>query len=102
MRLGLLYLDSSVAFSANSASCTILLNMSYALPVIVLLIRGRSALTEHQTEASLYSLGRWGLPINIIAAVFVVVTCVASLTVPNLGARTNAQPVLLLPDGLTC
>ena len=75
---GLLYLGPSVAFSAYVASCTIFLNVSYAIPVIVLLIRGRSALTRHQVGRKLYSLGRWGLILNWVSAGFVVITSIVS------------------------
>lgn len=54
------------------------LNVSYALPVIVLIIRGRSVLKEHQVDKNLYNLGKWGLVINYIAAIFVVVTSTVS------------------------
>lgn len=75
---GLLYLGPTVAFSAYAASCTVFLNVSYALPVIVLIIRGRSVLKEHQVDKNLYNLGKWGLVINYIAAIFVVVTSTVS------------------------
>lgn len=69
----------SVAFSAYSASCTIFLNVSYAIPVIVLIIRGRAVLIPYQTESTFFKLGRRsGLVINCVAASFVVVTSVVS------------------------
>lgn len=74
---GLLYLGPTVAFSAYSASCTIFLNVSYAFPVITLLIRGRQALKKHQTEETPFVLGPIsGLCLNWTAAIFVVVTSV--------------------------
>jgi choline transport protein len=73
---GLLYLGPTVAFSAYAASCTVFLNVSYALPVIALLIRGRSVLKEHQVDKNLYNLGKWGLVTNYVAAIFVVVTSI--------------------------
>ncbi|KAI1100944.1 amino acid transporter [Jackrogersella minutella] len=75
---GLLYLGPSVAFSAYSASTTIFLNVSYAFPVIALLIRGRGVLTHYRAErqAAHFNLGRFGYALNIVAAIFVVVTSV--------------------------
>ncbi|KAH8660311.1 amino acid/polyamine transporter I [Xylariales sp. PMI_506] len=74
---GLLYLGPTVAFSAYVASCTIFLNVSYAFPVITLLVRGRRVLAEYQTENTYFTLGStWGPALNWIAAVFVVVTSV--------------------------
>ncbi|KAF2114462.1 choline transport protein [Lophiotrema nucula] len=73
---GLLYLGPSVAFNAYVASCTIFLNLSCALPVVVLLIRGRAELLRHQTPETPFKLGRYGYLCNVIAVVFVGVTTV--------------------------
>ncbi|KAI0885747.1 amino acid transporter [Annulohypoxylon maeteangense] len=73
---GLLYLGPSVAFSAYAASTTIFLNVSYVFPVITLLVRGRSILRQYRSERTYFDLGRAGWALNIVAAVFVVVTSV--------------------------
>ncbi|KAK7419751.1 hypothetical protein QQX98_003123 [Neonectria punicea] len=73
---GLLYLGPSVAFSAYVASCTIFLNVSYALPVIILLIRDRAVLREHQSDTSHFKLGKWGYALNWVAALFVGITSI--------------------------
>lgn len=74
---GLLYLGPTVAFSAYIASCTIFLNISYAVPIIILLIRGRKSLGEHQSERTPFKMGRrWGLVVNAIAISYLVVTSV--------------------------
>ncbi|KFY50299.1 hypothetical protein V496_09408 [Pseudogymnoascus sp. VKM F-4515 (FW-2607)] len=74
---GLLYLGPTVAFSAYVASCTIFLDISYAVPIIVLLIRGRKTLGEHQSERTPFKMGkRWGLVVNVIALIYLVVTSV--------------------------
>ncbi|KAF2001725.1 amino acid transporter [Amniculicola lignicola CBS 123094] len=71
---GLLYLGPSVAFNAYVSSCTILLNLSCGLPVFILLIRGRSTLTRHQTPDTPFKLGNLGYLCNGVATVFVGVT----------------------------
>ncbi|KAH9906821.1 choline transport protein [Xylariomycetidae sp. FL2044] len=76
MLFGLLYLGPSVAFSAYAASCTIFLNVSYAFPVITLLLRGRGVLKQYQTKDTPFALGRSGLALNLVASIFVVVTSV--------------------------
>ncbi|KAI1637028.1 amino acid/polyamine transporter I [Biscogniauxia mediterranea] len=76
MLFGLLYLGPSVAFSAYVASCTIFLNVSYVFPVIALLIRGRGVLRQYQSEQTYFALGKNGWVLNLIAALFVVVTSV--------------------------
>ncbi|KAF2011870.1 amino acid transporter [Aaosphaeria arxii CBS 175.79] len=73
---GLLYLGPTVAFGAYISSCTILLNLSYAIPITVVLLRGRSVLTQHQTADIPFQLGKWGYAINYTAVIFVGVTTV--------------------------
>lgn len=73
---GLLYLGPSVAFSAYAASTTIFLNVSYVFPVVALLVRGRGVLRQYQVEGVYFALGRSGWALNIVAAVFVIVTSV--------------------------
>ncbi|EKJ75823.1 hypothetical protein FPSE_04003 [Fusarium pseudograminearum CS3096] len=74
---GLLYLGPAVAFSAYIASCTIFLNVSYACPVIALLVRGRSMLGEYQTNKTPAKMGlRIGAVVNGVAVAFVVVTSI--------------------------
>lgn len=75
---GLLYLGPTVAFSAYVASCTIFLNISYASPVIALLVRGRGILVEYQTSKTPAKIGRAGAFVNTIAAAFVVITSLVS------------------------
>lgn len=72
---GLLYLGPSVAFNAYVASTTIFLNVSYAMPVVILLVRGREVLA-HKTVA--FSLGKYGYTANSIGVIFVAVTSVVS------------------------
>lgn len=77
---GLLYLGPAVAFGAYVSSCTIFLNVSYAFPVVVLLIRGRGVLEAWQQKSeqkgSSFALGRYGWFLNWIAAGFVIITSV--------------------------
>jgi choline transport protein len=61
---GLLYLGLSVAFYAYVASCTIFLNISYALPVVVVLVRGRKFLQKLQKPDTAFKLGRYGTALN--------------------------------------
>lgn len=76
---GLLYLGPAVAFSAYVASCTIFLNVSYSVPIIVLLIRGRKVLDLYQTPKTHFKLGRvFGLILNVIGALYVVITSIVS------------------------
>ncbi|CAM1508165.1 Fc.00g050130.m01.CDS01 [Cosmosporella sp. VM-42] len=89
---GLLILGPAVAFNAYVASCTIFLNVSYALPVISLIVRGRKVLADYQTADMPYNLGGLrGSIINWIAAVYVVVTSVFFCFPPVLPVSGNVM-----------
>lgn len=75
---GLLYLGPVVAFSAYVASCVVFLNMSYAAPIIVLAIRGRSVLRKSQTATPFKMSGVLGWVVNVVAILYLVVTSVVS------------------------
>ncbi|KAI9166310.1 amino acid/polyamine transporter I [Paramyrothecium foliicola] len=77
---GLLYLGPYVAFSAYMSSCTIFLNVSYAMPVVFLLIRGRHVLAKFQYPGLPHQLGKLGLLSNVVAGLYVVLTTVVSIT----------------------
>ncbi|KAK1982093.1 amino acid permease [Colletotrichum cereale] len=72
---GLLYLGPDVAINAYIASCTLFLNLSYALPVMILLVRGRQLVTANPP---VFTLGRgpFGYAVNWISVLFVLVTSV--------------------------
>ena len=74
MLFGLLYLGPTVAFNAYCASCTIFLNLSYAIPVAVLLIRGRELV---RSSHPIFYLGhRKGYVMNWISVLFVFATSI--------------------------
>ena len=81
---GLLYLGPTVAFSAYVASVTIFLDISYAMPIVVLLIRGRDILNEHRgsQKAGLKMSKKLGLAVNGVAVVYLLVTSVVSCPLP--------------------
>ncbi|KAK5281076.1 hypothetical protein LTR99_002728 [Exophiala xenobiotica] len=71
---GLLYLGPTVAFNAYCASCTIFLNLSYAIPVTLLLIQGRGLVKERRP---IFYLGHIkGYIMNVIGVCFVYVTSI--------------------------
>jgi hypothetical protein len=79
MLFGLLYLGPTVAFNAYCASCTIFLNMSYAIPVAILLLRGRVEVTKSSPTGGrpVFYLGHTtGYVMNVIAVLFVFVTSI--------------------------
>ncbi|KAH8735204.1 amino acid permease-domain-containing protein [Ilyonectria robusta] len=87
---GLLYLGPTVAFNAYIASCTIFLNLSYAFPIFLLIIRGRKVLARFQTAETPFKLGdRWGIIVNLIAATYVAITTVFFCFPPGLPVSAN-------------
>jgi choline transport protein len=87
---GLLYLGPTVAFSAYAASCTIFLNISYAIPVAVVCIRGRQVLESLQSASTPFKLGRTlGTFCNWISVIFVAVTSVFFCFPPGLPATAK-------------
>ncbi|KAF2686886.1 hypothetical protein K458DRAFT_476585 [Lentithecium fluviatile CBS 122367] len=71
---GLLYLGPTIAFGVYTTSCTIFLNLSCAMRIAILLLRGRAVLTAHHSPAKPFTLGRWGYLCSIVSVVFVGVT----------------------------
>jgi amino acid transporter len=69
--LGLIYLGSSAAFNAFTGTATICLSASYALPVFILLIRGR-----HLVHDAPFHLGKLGYVINIITVLWILLAIV--------------------------
>ncbi|PTB39096.1 uncharacterized protein TrAFT101_008103 [Trichoderma asperellum] len=98
---GLLYLGPAVAFSAYVASCTIFLNVSYSFPIIVLLIRGRKVLDIYQTPGTHFKLGRvFGLIVNVIGALYVVVTSIFFCFPTSLPATANTMNYVCVVIGI--
>ncbi|KAF5013790.1 hypothetical protein FDECE_208 [Fusarium decemcellulare] len=82
---GLLYL----AFNAYIASCTLFLNLSYAAPVMILLVRGRSFILENPP---VFSLGKGlGYAVNYTAVIFVLVTSVFFCFPPAIPINTSTM-----------
>lgn len=67
--LGLIYFGSSAAFSSFTGVATICLATSYGLPILVSVVQGR----KHLTNAS-FSLGRFGMAINITTLLWIVLS----------------------------
>lgn len=63
------------------SSAIFFLQLSYAVPLLLLLFRGDAALADHRPERG-WSLGRWRRPINIVALVFLAVTSTVFLLPP--------------------
>lgn len=64
--LSCIYFGSSAAFNSFTGVCTICLSTSYCLPVLVSVIRGRK-----HVIGSPFSLGRFGLLINLVCCLWI-------------------------------
>jgi amino acid transporter len=69
--LGMIYFGSTSAFNAFTGVATICLSVSYGIPILVSLIRGRKAV-RHST----YSLGKFGFAINVATIIWIVLAIV--------------------------
>lgn len=67
--LGLIYFGSSAAFSSFTGVATICLATSYGLPILVSVLSGRKHL-KHAT----FSLGRFGMAINVTTLLWIVLS----------------------------
>lgn len=76
--LGCLYLASYTAFNSMVTACIVLLYVSYAIPVICLLLRGRSSI-QHGP----FWMGRFGHVCNYVQLTWLVFTFVVSRSVPS-------------------
>ncbi|THW83261.1 choline transport protein [Aureobasidium pullulans] len=69
--VGCMYLASTAAFNAMSSACIVLLYISYAIPVVCLLCRGRQ-----QSLTGPFNLGVFGLISNYVLLAWTVFTLV--------------------------
>ncbi|RMJ24961.1 hypothetical protein PHISP_04159 [Aspergillus sp. HF37] len=69
--VGVLYFFSTTALSAILSTSTVALTISYIIPILVLVTRGRDRLV-----AGPFHLGRWGLLINWVSIIYCAITTV--------------------------
>ena len=70
--IGVLYLFANTVLEAILSVSTIALTVSYAIPIVVLLIVGRDKLPKDIP----FHLGRFGTPINIVSIIYCSITTV--------------------------
>ena len=70
--IGVLYLFADTVLSAILSVSTIALTISYALPIVVLLIVGRDQLPETRS----FNLGKYGVFCNVVGIVYCIITTV--------------------------
>lgn len=96
--LSCVYFGSSAAFNSFTGVCTVCLSTSYGLPILVSVIRGRRALRD-----SSFSLGKFGIFINMIAVgwiVFSVVIFCMPVALPVSASSMNYASVVFA--GFAC
>jgi amino acid transporter len=92
--LGLIYLGSSAAFNAFTGVATICLSASYALPIFILLLRGRYLL-----DNAPFHLGKFGYVINIITILWILLAIVLFMmptVIPVTPSTMNYASVLFV------
>lgn len=90
--LGLIYLGSSAAFNAFTGVATICLSVSYGIPILISLCRGRKMVRDAP-----FSLGRFGYLINAVTVLwitFAVVLFTVPTAIPVTPATMNYASVV--------
>lgn len=70
--IGLLYLFANTVLSAILSVSTIALTISYAMPIAVLLYKGRDQLPDSRA----FNLGRYGTTCNVVSIIYCVITTI--------------------------
>ncbi|KAL1306485.1 hypothetical protein AAFC00_005180 [Neodothiora populina] len=92
--LGLIYFGSTAAFNAFTGVATICLSCSYGIPILVSVLRGRQ-----MVKGSTFSLGRFGLAINIVTICWIslaIILFCMPVTLPVDETDMNYASVLLV------
>ncbi|KAK4055851.1 hypothetical protein OIO90_003106 [Microbotryomycetes sp. JL221] len=97
---GVLYIPSSSAFNAIISSSIVFLNISYTLPVVLLLVRGRHLLRPESFPEPAFTLGRAGPFINIVAVAFTSFTTVLFLFPPEYPTTASSMNYTIVVFGL--
>lgn len=84
--LGLIYFGSSAAFNSFTGVATICLSTSYALPIIISLLRGRK-----HVKNSPFSLGKFGVAINMVAMFWIGLAVVLFCMPVSLPVKADAM-----------
>lgn len=85
--LGVIYIGNTTAFNAILQIAVVGLYLSYLLPTIMFCFHGRRKMTYTPGP---FNLGRWGLPINLIAIAFTAL-CSILLLIPSYMPLTAAN-----------
>ncbi|KAJ5832754.1 hypothetical protein N7474_001065 [Penicillium riverlandense] len=75
LMLGLIVLGSDLAFQSIISGGGLMLQVSYLVPVVVVLIRGRKILPPRPH----FDLGRWGYLVNVLSVCWSLLICVVYL-----------------------
>lgn len=84
--LGLIYFGSSAAFTSFTGVATICLSCSYALPIVISMLRGRKLVKN-----SPFSLGRFGFAINMVTACWIPLAIVLFCMPVSLPVKADAM-----------
>lgn len=95
--LGCLYLGSYTAFNSMVTACIVLLYISYAVPVVCLLIRGRGSIRHGP-----FWLGRFGAFANVVLLLWTAFTFVMYSFPPVMPVAAGSELAFLLLGSLRC
>lgn len=86
--LGLIQIGSSVAFNAIVSLVVAGFLSSYLVPIILMI---RKRIKKEKINLGPWNLGRWGLPVNIFAAAYTLLTVVFSFFPPSIDPPVTAM-----------
>ncbi|RDL38693.1 Uncharacterized protein BP5553_03033 [Venustampulla echinocandica] len=92
--LGLVYLGASSAFNAIVNACLFGLSLSYLMPLVVLVLRGRHILPRGE-----FALGKWGYPLNIFAIIFLLLILILTLFPPDANPTAGTMNFAIVAIG---
>ncbi len=96
---GLLVLGSSLAFYAIISGGGVALQVSYCIPILCVVLRGR----QHLPPRPYFDLGRWGYAVNITSLLWSIVTILFYIFpqyVPVVGAIANMNWAIVIIAGV--
>ena len=86
--LGLINIGSSVAFNAIVSLVVSGYVSSYLIPIVLMIMK---RLRNETINFGPWNLGRWGLPINIFAAEYTLITVIFTFFPPSVALPVTAE-----------
>lgn len=97
---GCIYLGSTSALNAILSSSVVALNISYSIPIVLVLVRGRHLLRPADQPAPTLTLGKFGPIVNIVGLLFALFTSIFFLFPPDLPVDASSMNYTVVVFGV--